>query len=54
MCDWIPVGKVKKNRKKAVSEKTMAGNFPKIVRHQATDLKHTHTVYTHMYLYILE
>ena len=39
MCDWIPIGKVKKNRKKAVSEKTMAGNFPKIVRHQATDLR---------------
>lgn len=45
---------MKNNRKKAVSEKTMAGKFPKIVRHQATDLKHTHTIYTHMYLYILE
>ena len=54
MCNWIPIGRVKKHRIEAVSEKTTAGNFPKMVRHQAKDSKHTYTTYTHIYLCISE
>lgn len=54
MCNCIPIGRVKNNRTEAISEKTMAGNFPKMVRDQAKDSKHTYTTYTHIYLHILE
>ena len=50
MCNWIPTGRVKKNETKAVSEKTMAGKFPKMVRQQVTKA-HIPT-YIHIYLHI--
>lgn len=36
-----PTARVNKNGTEAASEKTMPGNFSKILRHQATNSKHT-------------